>query len=143
MKSPFKNKAKISDNFFLYEFERTSHKIDNSADIQSIIKLTYLCAFIMQPLRIFLKKVIKIDSGFRCYAVNIAVKGQSDSQHLTGEACDFICCDLIAAYNYICSNLSYDQCIIYSDLEHNPLFIHVSYRHNNNRKMHFWKLYEP
>lgn len=50
--------------------------------------LTALVATILDPLRERYGKPINVNSGYRCQALNKAVGGVRNSQHLTGEAAD-------------------------------------------------------
>jgi len=82
---------------------------------------------------------IKVNSFYRSPDVNKAVGGVSNgknvSQHTLGEAIDI---DAgywnIKIWNYIISNLDFDQAIFEFGTEYNPAWIHVSYRKGNNRK---------
>ena len=105
--------------------------INNKPDIQQIINLVYLCAYVLEPLRKAMGEPIKIGSGFRCQQLNKAVGGVSNSQHLTGQAAD-LCIDGDIQkgrrwFNYIKDHLPFDQLI----WEHNPktgsYWVHVSY----------------
>ena len=58
---------------------------------------------------------IHIDSGYRCPALNTAVRGAKDSAHMTGYAADFICrmagTPLEIVQNIAASDLQFDQLI--------------------------------
>ena len=105
--------------------------IDNKPSIQKMINLVYLCAFVLEPLRVAMGEPIKIGSGFRCQQLNKAVGGVANSQHLTGQAAD-LCIDGDIEkgkrwFNYIKDHLPFDQLI----WEHNPktgsYWVHVSF----------------
>ena len=66
--------------------------INNKPNAQQMINLVYLCAYVLEPLRVAMKEPIKIGSGFRCEALNKAVSGVYNSQHLKGQAVD-LCID--------------------------------------------------
>jgi zinc D-Ala-D-Ala carboxypeptidase len=57
-------------------------------DVRQKLKLTMAS---MERIRDHLKYPIQVHSGYRCDALNRAVKGSEKSQHLKGEACDFTC----------------------------------------------------
>lgn len=82
----------LSRNFTLAELVRTSvgRPEDNfpTADRQ-LASLTRLCTSLLQPIRDEWGP-LTITSGFRSPAVNEAVGSSPRSQHLAGEAADFI-----------------------------------------------------
>lgn len=104
--------------------------INNKPNVQQIINLVYLTAYVLEPLRVAMNEPIKIGSGFRCQALNKAVGGVSNSQHMKGQAVD-LCIDGDMKkgkkwFDYIRKNLPFDQLI----LEHNSkgsYWVHVSY----------------
>ena len=105
--------------------------IDNKPTTQKMINLVYLCAFVLEPLRVAMNEPIKIGSGYRCEKLNKAVGGVYNSQHLKGQAAD-LCIDGDIKkgrrwFNYIKDHLPFDQLI----WEHNPktgsYWVHVSY----------------
>ena len=89
---------RLSEHFMLSEFTRSSTAerlgICNELDPfypthkDIIANLKRLCEEILEPLRAFAGQPIIIGSGFRCPALNKAVGGVKNSQHMTGEACD-------------------------------------------------------
>ena len=106
--------------------------INNKPDIQQVINLVYLAAYVLEPLREVMDEPIKIGSGFRCQKLNKAVGGVYNSQHLKGQAVD-LCIDGDIAkgkkwFNYIRDHLPFDQLI----WEHNSkgsYWVHVSFIH--------------
>ena len=104
--------------------------IDNRPSVQQMINLVYLAAYVLEPLRVAMNEPIKIGSGFRCKALNKAVGGVYNSQHLKGQAVD-LCIDGDIAkgkkwFNYIKDHLPFDQLI----WEHNSkgsYWVHVSF----------------
>ena len=105
--------------------------IDNKPTTQKMINLVYLCAFVLEPLRVAMGKPIRISSGYRCERLNKAVGGVYNSQHLKGQAADIdIQGDMEFGrkiFGYIRDHLPFDQLI----WEHNPktglYWVHVSY----------------
>ena len=105
--------------------------INNKPSVQQMVNLVYLCAFVLDPLRVAMNEPIKIGSGFRCQQLNKAVGGVYNSQHLKGQAAD-LCIDGDIEkgkrwFNYIKEHLPFDQLI----WEHNPktgsYWVHVSF----------------
>ena len=105
--------------------------INNKPSVQQMVNLVYLCAFVLEPLRVAMNEPIKIGSGFRCQQLNKAVGGVYNSQHLKGQAAD-LCIDGDIEkgkrwFNYIKEHLPFDQLI----WEHNPktgsYWVHVSF----------------
>ena len=104
--------------------------IDNTPNVQQMINLVYLAAYVLEPLRMAMDEPIKIGSGFRCQKLNKAVGGVYNSQHLKGQAAD-LCIDGDLEkgkrwFNYIKDHLPFDQLI----WEHNAkgtYWVHVSF----------------
>ena len=105
--------------------------IDNKPTTQKMINLVYLCAFVLEPLRVAMGEPIRVSSGYRCEKLNKAVGGVYNSQHLKGQAAD-LCIDGDIEkgrrwFNYIKDHLPFDQLI----WEHNPktgsYWVHVSF----------------
>ena len=104
--------------------------IINQPTTQQMVNLVYLCAYVLEPLRVAMGEPIKIGSGFRCEKLNKAVGGVKNSQHMTGQAVD-LCIDGDMKkgkkwFDYIKNHLPYDQLI----WEHNSkgnYWVHVSY----------------
>ena len=132
----------ISKNFTLEELTASATAkakgIRNNPGQTDIINLCALVHNILQPLRDAMREPIKIGSGFRSLALNTAVGGVSNSQHMRGEAAD-LCIDGDIAkgrkwFEWIKTHCEFDQLI----WEHNAkgsYWVHVSYRADGkNRK---------
>lgn len=106
--------------------------IQNKPGIPEIINLVYLTAYVLQPLRDAMQEPIKIGSGYRCPALNRAVGGVANSQHMKGQAAD-LCIDGDLKkgkrwFEWIRQHCQFDQLI----WEHNAkgsYWVHVSYVH--------------
>ncbi len=131
----------LSDHFKLPEFitSRTASErhIDNAPTLVQVVCLQLLCINVLEPLRKHFG-VIRISSGFRCKALNVAVGGASNSQHLLGEAADIPIdsrSEALDLYNYIRDNLNFDQLIWEPQNAQQPRWLHVSYtnRHKNSK----------
>lgn len=83
----------LTDNFTLEEMARTSYADLKEKNIKEAIphksKLVLVCQE-LQKLRGFLSRPVYISSGFRCQELNARVFGSITSQHLVGEAADFV-----------------------------------------------------
>ena len=86
---------KLSKNFTLQELTRTSRESLQNVNIEQatndlavLQNLTNLAVKILQPIRDFYSKPVKVTSGYRSKALNIAVGGSQTSQHSHGEAAD-------------------------------------------------------
>ena len=104
--------------------------IDNKPTTQKMINLVYLCAFVLEPLRVAMGKPIKISSGYRCEKLNKAVGGVYNSQHLKGQAADIdIQGDMAFGrkiFDYIKNNLPFDQ-LIWEHTANGTYWVHVSF----------------
>ena len=133
---------KISKNFTLEELTASATAkakgISNNPGQTDIVNLCGLVHNVLQPLRNWWGKEVKIGSGYRSLALNRAVGGVSNSQHMKGEAAD-LCIDGDIQkgkswFQYIKQHCEFDQLI----WEHNAkgtYWVHVSYRcDGKNRK---------
>ena len=125
----------ISKNFTLEEL--CASETANAKDIRNnpgqtdIINLCALVHNVLQPLRNWWGRPIKIGSGFRSLALNNAVGGVSNSQHMRGEAAD-LCIegDLKQGrewFNWIKNHCDFDQ-LIWEHNSKDSYWVHVSYR---------------
>lgn len=107
--------------------------IDNTPSDEEIAKLQKLIETVLDPLREWYGKPIRVNSGYRCEALNEAVGGSNTSQHRLGEAADITVGTKKGnkkLFNYIKDNLPFDQLIN----ESNFSWVHVSYREGRLRK---------
>jgi len=85
---------------------------------------------VFEPLRVHFDKPIRINSFFRCTALNVAVGGSGSSQHCKGEAIDMDATDGVTnadLFNYIKDNLEFDQLIWEYGTDKEPDWVHVSF----------------
>lgn len=104
-------------------------------DMVVLDNLLLLIINVLQPLRNYINKPIIITSGYRCVELNKKVGGVSNSQHATGQACDFIIRGMSIEQiidTVKKSGIKYDQCIN----EYNQ-WCHISYNQKNNRQQCF------
>lgn len=131
----------LSKNFTIAEFQYSNtakaRGIDNTMPADAIARARLLCEHVLQPARDYFGKPILITSGYRSPALNAAIGGASNSQHLTGEAADI---ELAGGDNwellrFINDHLNFDQLIAENMAKgsHNAGWIHVSYRNSYNR----------
>jgi zinc D-Ala-D-Ala carboxypeptidase len=110
----------LSEHFTLDEFctSQTAARLgilnDPPLEVVSHLKRT---AEGMEKVRSLLgNKPIHINSGYRSLKVNAAVGSKATSQHVTGQACDFICPSYGMPESImkaiISSPIEYDQCIL-------------------------------
>ena len=125
---------RITNNFRSGEF----HPITAPDNVKANVKA--LVINILQPLRIELDRPMTITSGWRSAEANARAGGVNNSQHLTGEAADFIirgisgiplCRCVLKAIIKI--RPDFDQLIIYET------FIHISFteKRKNRRQLIF------
>ena len=98
--------------------------IDNRCKKEHVVNMTALVDNVLDPLREAYGKPIRVNSGFRCPALNKAVKGSATSDHMTGRAAD------ITGGSPKENKRLFDQVI---DEKHFS-WVHVSYRKEGNRK---------
>jgi len=126
---------KLTEHFSLSEFTRSSTaarlNIRNIPEARHIENLRNLCKHVLEPLRTAMGVPIHISSGYRCTALNRAVGGVSDSQHLTGEAADIRLPSTAIGrkwFLWMMDNLPFDQLIW--ERQGSTHWIHVSCRHD-------------
>lgn len=127
---------KLTQNFTLnelvYSVTAETNKIDNRPSVPVISNLQALCTNVLQPLRDALGCAIVITSGFRCAELNKRIGGAANSQHLYGQAADFVVNGMTPAQvvNVVKnSDIEFDQCLN----EYNR-WTHISYSKGKNRK---------
>lgn len=123
-------------NFTISEFLKSDTAsrfgIDNKPHNNEVLdNILLLIINVMQPLRNYVGKPIIITSGYRSIGLNAKVGGVSNSQHLKGQACDFVIQGMTineaikAVKN---SGIVFDQCI------NEGAWVHISFNKNGNRK---------
>lgn len=117
-------------HFTFEELIVTHSELPNIPNQEQTDSLIAVVENVLDPARDLLDSPITINSGFRSVAVNDAVGGVKDSQHLKGEAADITCNDNEKLFALIRDNLPFDQLIN----EHNLEWIHVSFSRIHNRK---------
>lgn len=108
----------LSDHFTLEEltFSSTAQRlgIDNTPAPEIAAHLTTLAAG-LEKVRALLGGPMRIDSGYRCPALNTAVGGAKASAHLEGYAADFVCPSFGTPLQIVkaieASDIQFDKCI--------------------------------
>ena len=124
----------ISKNFSFSEFEasdtaKSLHIVNAITDWDVRDNVIALVENVLQPLRDAWGGPLKINSGYRCKALNEAVGGVESSQHRTGSAADVACTDPYALAKLAKRmQLPYDQMIVY------PSFVHFSFRRDGKNR---------
>ena len=85
---------RLSEHFKLSEFTKSKTAMDNGIDNtpseNAIYNLEALCKDVLEPIRQYFNCPVIITSGFRSKKLNGLIGGSKYSQHLKGEASDFI-----------------------------------------------------
>ena len=134
---------RISKNFTLEEMTASAtakaRGISNNPGQTDLVNLCGLVHNVLQPLRNWWGKEVKIGSGYRSLALNRAVGGVSNSQHMKGEAAD-LCIDGDIQkgkswFQFIKQHCEFDQLIWEKNPKTGAYWVHVSYRcDGKNRK---------
>lgn len=119
-------------NDFFYSVRAERLKINNDTDDLNILTCLVVTADKIQQVRDLLNHPITITSGYRCRELNKEVKGKPNSQHLQGQAVDFISPTFgtpTEIVKFLKDNkVEVDQCLI-----ENNSWVHLSIKHNGNR----------
>ena len=134
---------RISKNFTLEELTASATAkakgITNNPGQTDLVNLCGLVHNVLQPLRDWWGKEVKIGSGYRSLALNRAVGGVSNSQHMKGEAAD-LCIDGDIQkgkswFQFIKQHCEFDQLIWERNPKTGAYWVHVSYKcDGTNRK---------
>ena len=135
---------KLSENFSLAEFTKSNtairYGLDNTPTDEHIENLKALCVNILQPLRDYIKRPLRINSGYRGEELNQKVNGSSSSDHCKGKAADLeLWIDgvednalIFEAIQYL--NLPFYQMIWEFGDSDQPNWVHVAYREDNPKQ---------
>lgn len=108
--------------------------IDNQPNNLQLANMERVAEMCFEPLRLAYGKPIKVNSFFRCDALNKAVKGSKSSQHCTGEAIDITAGskeENKKLFDWCKVHLQFDQLIN----EYDYSWVHISYKLTGNRNM--------
>jgi zinc D-Ala-D-Ala carboxypeptidase len=128
---------KLSEHLNLTEVTRSETAkrkgISNEPTAEHLENFKKLAENVFEPIRNHFKVPIHISSGYRSKALNQAIGGSLSSQHCKGEAIDI---DMDGSSNgvtnrmvfdYIRTNLNFDQMIWEFGTKDNPDWVHVSF----------------
>lgn len=135
-------KTMLSEHFSLEEMIASGTAIRlhiaNNPTAEAVDNLRRLCVNVLEPVRRRFG-VTRITSGYRSPELNAAVGGEATSQHLRGEAADIHISNHEAGrkvFEYIRSNLEFDQLLFENRMSNGCCWLHVSYttRRANRRQ---------
>ena len=112
------------------------HGIDNTPNAEQLNNMKIVAEACFEPLRAWYGKPIKINSFFRCEALNTLVKGSKTSDHMKGKSIDIDAGNVEEnrkIFEWCKANLKYNQLIN----EYNFSWIHISFDlgHNKNQTL--------
>ena len=106
--------------------------IDNNPP-PSVIKALERTALGLEGVRMLLGAPVLVSSGYRSPALNKAIGGAKNSQHMTGQAVDFICPGFGSPRQIVKtldnSGMQFDQCILEFDR-----WVHLSFSDKPRRQ---------
>jgi hypothetical protein len=108
--------------------------IKNEPNAEQLGNMGLVAEKVFEPVRIWYKKPIKINSFFRNEKLNVAVGGSTTSDHCKGMAIDVSCEDNAKIFDYIKKNLNFTQLIWEYGNDIQPDWVHFSYDKNNLKK---------
>lgn len=107
-------------------------KIINEPNQSQLLCMQLVATMCFEPLREWYDKPIKVNSFYRCDALNKAVGGAINSQHCKGEAIDMSAgskAENKKLFDWCKANLIFDQLIN----EYDYSWVHISYKMGMNR----------
>lgn len=109
-------------------------KINNNPTPEAAENLKLLVDNVLDPLRDAYGKPIRVNSGYRSPALNVAVKGSKTSQHVKGQAADITAGS--KAENKKLFELAQELNLPYCQLidEKGFAWVHISYDKNNVKR---------
>lgn len=145
---PYDPNMRLSAHFTLGElcFSQTAvrHGINNLPSTDTVIaNLRALCIRVLEPVRVHYGVAITPSSGYRGPVLNKLVKGSTSSQHMAGEAVDFVVpgVSVPAVCDYIKANLDFDQLIQeYYNPKNGSGWVHCSYRRAGANRKQFLRI---
>lgn len=130
--------------FTFTEFERSEtayrHGMDNTMPEAARRSVAALVDNVLDPLREAWGKPLTVTSGYRCPALNKAVSGVANSQHLLGEAADITTGNVVD--NRRLFQLAQDLALPFDQLidERGFAWIHISHKAEGKNRHQVLKL---
>jgi hypothetical protein len=135
---------KISEHLDLSEVTRSEtakrRGVSNEPTPEHLENFKKLAENVFEPIRKHFGVPIHISSGYRSKALNAAIGGSATSQHCKGEAIDI---DMDGSskgvtnkmvFDYIKSNVKFDQMIWEFGTDTAPDWVHVSYNSDGKQR---------
>lgn len=120
---------------FIYSETACEKNISNEIESLNVIINLNRTADKAQEIRDFLRNPVKINSGFRCLELNEAVGSKNTSQHIKGQAIDFICPDFGTPEKIVKilreNRIEVDQCLM------EGAWVHLSIREKGMNRNEF------
>lgn len=123
--------------------------IDNAPTMEQLENMKALAGNVFEPLRAWVGEPIQINSFFRSAELNKAIGGSATSQHCANDYSAAIDIDDTFCkktnkemFDWICKNLTFDQCIFEFGTDENPDWVHVSYRRKGVNRMQVLRAYK-
>lgn len=111
-------KDQLSTNFTYGEMTASSvaarKNINNVPDDEHVDSMIHLCKNVLEPIRKFYNRPVLVTSGYRSPKLNEEIGGSDNSQHMRGEAADFIVhkSEIDNVFQAVCdTSLPFDQII--------------------------------
>ena len=127
-------KKKISKYISFAEATRSTTaqvlKIKNTPTQEHLENMMLVAEKVFEPLREYAGHPIGVNSFYRSPELNKAIRGSSKSSHMIGAAIDLKTLGDKTnkeLFNFIVSELSFDQCIWEFGTNEDPAWVHVSY----------------
>jgi hypothetical protein len=114
--------------------------IDNTPSFEIVDHLNELVREILEPLRAAYGAPIRVSSGYRCSALNTAVKGAATSVHMIGYAADLQVSGSFDKFrDFVVDWLKstgkkFDQLLIESDKKTGAKWIHIGLYNNSGQQ---------
>jgi zinc D-Ala-D-Ala carboxypeptidase len=112
-------------------------KIDNTPSKLILEKMQLVAEKCFEPLREWYGKPIRVNSFYRCDALNKAVGGSATSQHAKGEAIDLSAgskTENKKLFDWLKENVEFCQLIHEYGDKTGPDWVHISYSEGKNKK---------
>ena len=127
----------LTEHFSIEEMTRTTHaefqEINRLLAASFMVNMKQVCGQ-LELIRDYFARPIFITSGFRCPGLNDAIGGSATSQHMRGEAADFVVKDfqdetgLGIVFDWCGHHLNYGQLIFERPTNRKP-WIHIGLPH--------------